>query len=38
MDKVDGFLMDHYSLSPADVDFLTSYDLKFRASNEEVND
>jgi len=38
MDRVDELLIDHYSLSLADVDFLISYDLKFRAANEQSDD
>ena len=38
MDQVDELLIDHYSLSVADVDFLISYDLKFRAANEQSDD
>jgi hypothetical protein len=38
MDSVDELLADHYSLSPSDVDFLISYDLKFRAANGQSDD
>ncbi len=38
MDQVDELLMSHYSLSPSDVDFLISYDLKFRAVSDQSDD
>jgi hypothetical protein len=38
IDNIDSILARHYGFSPEELDFLTSYDYKYRMSNVSNND